>query len=546
MRSPIVPVVLALAARGADGAPRTVAIEAPRAATRFDPAEFVLRVTNPAAANPFTEVEVTARFERTDGARIRTTPVAVDGFCDDADGKVFRVRWSPEAEGEHRYRIAYRDPAGERAFEGAISVDKGASPGPVIADPRRPRHFIRKGTGEPFFHLGYTAYHLLDPGKSDADVRALIDGCAARGFNKIRFLLAGYPRDTDRRTSSDVEHGVPDFWKRPNYGAPPGSVLPLPAWEGEPHAYDFARFHLPHWRKVERAIRAMRAKGIVATVIFTIEKQNLPREYGRETPAEIRFYRYAVARLAAFDNVWWDLGNEHNEYRDPAWANAMGARVRGWDPYDRLASAHGYAEFRYADSPWAGFIITQQYGDERTVHDWALEYAAARKPYVNEEYGYEGDADKPGHRMDADWVRRCHWSIAMAGGYATYGDWGDDCAFYSGRIGRGKAPADLGRLKAFFEALPFADLEPSNSLASAGFCLARAPDIYLIYLPRGGATMIDLSAAAGRTFRVRWFDPRSGAWGDGGEVAGGARRELKSPAGGDTAALIDARPAGTP
>jgi len=538
MRSPIISVVLVLAARGADGASRAVAVEAPGSVKRFDPAEFVLRVTNPVAANPFTDVDVTARFEAPGGAR------GVDGFCDDPEGGLFRVRYSAEAAGEHRYRIEFRDPAGRQTFEGAIAVEEDARRGPVVADPRRPRHFVWKATGESFFHLGYTAYHLLDPGKSDADVLALIEWCAARGFNKIRFLLAGYPRDTDTRTSTDVEHGVPDPWKRPNYGAPPGSVLPLPAWEGEPHKYDFARFCVPHWRKADRAIRAMRARGIVATVIFTIEKQDLPREYGRDTPAEHRLYRYAVARLAAFDNVWWDLGNEHNEYRDTAWANAMGERVRAWDPYDRLASAHGYAEFLYADSPWAGFVITQQYGDERAVHDWVLKYAGAKKPYVNEEYGYEGDADKPGHRMDARWVRRCHWSIAMAGGYATYGDWGDDCAFYSGRIGHGKAPAALAHLKAFFEALPFADLAPADALVGDGFCLARAPEIYVVYLPRGAATTIDLSAAAGRSFRVRWFDPRTGATSDGGEVPGGAKRELKPPAGGDFAASLDARDAG--
>jgi hypothetical protein len=163
----------------------------------------------------------------------------------------------------------------------------------------------------------------------------------------------------------------------------------------------------------------MRERGIVATCIVTIEKQDLPQEYGRLTEHELRLYRYAIARLAAFDNVWWDLGNEHNEFRDAAWGDAMGAVVKALDPYDRLASAHAYAEFSYGGSAWADYIITQQYGDENAVHGWTLKYLPVPKPYVNEEYGYEGSFDKPGHGQNADWVRRNHWAIAM-GNFFTY------------------------------------------------------------------------------------------------------------------------------
>ncbi len=166
----------------------------------------------------------------------------------------------------------------------------------------------------------------------------------------------------------------------------------------------------------------MRERGIVATCILTIEKQNLPLEYGSLSDAEYRLYKYAVARLAAFDNVGWDLGNEHNEFRDVEWGNAMGAFIKAIDPFNRLTSAHAYANFLYPYAEWADFIITQHYGDEKTVHDWTLKHYSLPKPYINEEYGYEGGVDKPGHAQNSDWVRRTHWSIAMAGGYASYGD----------------------------------------------------------------------------------------------------------------------------
>ena len=205
----------------------------------------------------------------------------------------------------------------------------------------------------------------------------------------------------------------------------------MPAWQRQAHNYDFERFNVAHWQRVDRVVRLMRENGIVATCIIVIEKQNLPKELGIFTENEYRLYQYAVSRLAAFDNVWWDLGNEHNEYRDAAWGNKMGDFVKEKDPYKRLASVHAYADFFYNDSPWADFIITQQYGDVDSVHNWVLKYYDVPKPYVNEEYGYEGSIDKPvGHGMNSEWVRRCHWAIAMAGGYATYGDWSNGTSYF--------------------------------------------------------------------------------------------------------------------
>jgi hypothetical protein len=41
------------------------------------------------------------------------------------------------------------------------------------------------------------------------------------------------------------------------------------------------------------------------------------------------------------------------------------------------------------------------------------------------------------------------------------------------------------------------------------WCLTRPGEIYLVYLPSGGTTNLDLSGATGQ-FSVRWFDPRNG------------------------------------
>lgn len=493
-----------------------IKLEAPRAVGRFEPAEFVLRVAEPHFENPFTNVELIGRFATAGNS------VAVRGFADAQDGSVFRLRFCPNrADTVYTYEIVLRGPNVERRFEGRLRCEPSDRPGPVIVDREHPRHFVRAGTGGPFYHLGYTAYHLLDPSNTDEQIDELIRYCRREGFNKIRFLLTGYPRDFAEQTSHDEEHGVPDPWRAPNYGAAPGQVNPLPAWPGQPHHYDFSRFNVGHWQRVDRAVARLRDAGIVATCIFTIEKQGLPKELGALSEAEYRLYRYAIARLAAFDNVWWDLGNEHNEYRDRRWGAAMGAFVKSEDPYDRLLSAHAYKEFLYPDAGWADFIITQQYGDEQSVHDWVAKYLEVRKPYVNEEYGYEGEGKRnqkgqpnaPGHGQSGDWVRRCHWSIAMAGGYATYGDWsGGVSYFYMGEPGPGRGAKQLKHLRVFFEDLPFRELAIHDEWVTEGFCLAKPPEHYVFYLPRGGQARIDLTSAGAGPLKARWFDPRTGQW----------------------------------
>jgi hypothetical protein len=481
-----------------------IRFDGPASVARYDIAEFTVTIAQPRFANPFTDVELNAEFRGPDKRVAHVT-----GFCDSSDGSVFRLRFSPfVADAMYAYTVRLRASGLERMFKGELRSTASSAPGPVIVDPDHPKHFRYAGSGRGFYHVGYTAYHLLDPSRSDAQVDATIDYCARLGFNKIRFLLTGYPRDTAVRTSSDTEHGVPDAGKRWNYGALPDRMNPLPAWVGQPHSYDFSRFHLPHWKRVDRAIAKMRERGIVATAIITIEKQNLPQEYGRLTPAELRLYRYAAARLSAFDNVWFDLGNEHNEFRDTAWGDAMGHLLKAWDPHARLKSAHAYAEFAYSNSGWADYIITQQYGDEQKVYQWARKYADVPKPYVNEEYGYEGPLDKPGHLQSADWTRRLHWTIAMAGGYASYGDWSNGVAyFYMGDPGPGVAATQLRHLRTFFEALPFARMSPCGA-STSWMCAGLAPELYVYFFPSGVASAIDVPAAS----ETRWYDPRTGRW----------------------------------
>ncbi|MFN0074946.1 MAG: DUF5060 domain-containing protein [Prosthecobacter sp.] len=63
--------------------------------------------------------------------------------------------------------------------------------------------------------------------------------------------------------------------------------------------------------------------------------------------------------------------------------------------------------------------------------------------------------------------------------------------------------------------IPFAEMSSANALIgntkdnNDKYCFAKAGELYLVYLPNGGTTGLDLSAAKD-TFTLHWFNPREG------------------------------------
>jgi len=90
-------------------------------------------------------------------------------------------------------------------------------------------------------------------------------------------------------------------------------------------------------------------------------------------------------------------------------------------------------------------------------------------------------------------------------------------------------------LKFFTEnKVPFWDMKNADALVgnskndNSKYCLAKTGEVYVVYLPTGGSTMLDLTNAKGQ-FTVNWFNPRSG-----GSLVSGSVNQVQ---GGTTAAL---------
>jgi hypothetical protein len=140
--------------------------------------------------------------------------------------------------------------------------------------------------GAPYFQVGTTCYAWTH--QAEELQEQTLKTLAAAPFNKMRMCV--FPKSYTYNKNDPV-----------NY----------PFARGGEGKFDLSRFDPANWRNLERRIGDLRKLGIEADII-------LFHPYDRWGFAEMDdatddFYlRYAVARLAAYRNVWWSLANEYD------------------------------------------------------------------------------------------------------------------------------------------------------------------------------------------------------------------------------------------
>jgi hypothetical protein len=503
----------------------------------YDFAEVTLRPEPPVGGNPFTDAVVEGEFWPVKGG----IAVKVDGFCDSQDGSVYRIRFMPSQPGDYRYKVTLRHAGQAQSHDGAFTARRAHRRGQLRVDSKYPEHFIWAGTGDHYFWNGATTYYLMG-WEDDAVIRAAIDRLAALKVNRLRVLL--YGRNNDRPWGQPIK-STPQFklYLNPWLAARPDDV--------QNPGFDLTRFNVAFWQKYERMLRHARDRGVIISVIFFIGGQVLPRPFAAYSDDEQRYYCYAVARLAAFSNITWDLGNEHNFHREyPKWCDWMGPLVKEWDPYDHLLSAHNKI-YRTPGKTWNDMQLIQRWDgglNAFMLGERAKQAATGRViAQINEEYGYEDLWEKtPGQRA-ADTRRRCAWEIAMAGCYQTTGETANRGVGFPPDTGggwvSGRGDDSMTMLRGyanmvdFFTSFDWWRAEPRNDLVQApAMCLADTGRVYAVYLPQPRRVKVTLDGAL--SYRARSFNPRTGEWTKLADAAGPLWESPEPPGEGDWALLL--------
>jgi hypothetical protein len=490
----------------------------------YDFVEVTINVASPDAKNPFTDAVVEAQF----GKAGESKRLSVDGFCDSPDGSVFRVRFMPWSPGDFSYSITYRQGEFTKTYSGSIRAVEGHRRGPIRVDPQYPWHFIWEGTGEHYFFNGTTAFWLMG-WREERVINHSIERLHRLKINRIRVLVAG---------AANV------FWGEPVMTGQNFTMALRPWIAVAPESFDqpgidFTRFNILYWQKWERMLRFARDRDVIISAILDISTHTAQPAAGGED--ERRYIRYAVARLSAFSNLTYDLGDDLDSFRDEKWAHETGTLIEAWDPYKHLASSHPvYREHQDRASDWFGFTSIQNWS--RQQHALMLEEREIQKktgriiPQANEEYGYEDHYPHwapapPGD--SAEILRQTAWDIAMAGAYGTAGEscrrgtnvWPDS----GGGWINGRGDDTMVMLKGyehmvdFFTSFEWWKTEPHDELVSKGaYCLAKPGEIYAVYIPVrplcGNQEHFGYQEACGEvtiklepgTYDAKWFSATTG------------------------------------
>lgn len=458
----------------------------------YDYVEITATIEKPDAKNPFTDASLTGTFQTADGNK----GWKIEGFCDSPDGSIFRIRFMPEQPGKYTFQLNYKQSDWQMPFKGSLEVTGGHRRGTVAVDPEYPWHFIWSGSKEHFFFNGTTAYFLVG-WRDDRVINDSIERLHKLKVNRMRVLLEGAGATLGGLEPVDTGENF-TMMLRPWLAKAPNSF--------ENPCIDFTRFDVPYWQKWERMLRSARDRDMNISVVFYWEldrEPTSPKFAGSED--ERRYFRYAVARLSAFSNVTWDLGDDLDSYRDEKWAHEMGNQLMNWDPYHHLATSHPtHPGNQDRASPWFSFTSIQEWS--RRQHQIMLEQRELQVktgriiPQTNEEYGYEDHYPKWGPEPpgdDTDVLRRVAWDIAMAGAYGTAGEtvhrgvnyWPDT----GGGWLNGRGDDSMIMLKGyehmvdFFTSFEWWKTEPHDELINNGaYCLAKPGEIYAVYLPLRG------------------------------------------------------------
>lgn len=322
------------------------------------------------------------------------------------------------------------------------------------------------------------------------------------------------------------------------------------------------------------------------------EKQLPEALDGGKLGVERRLYcRELVARFGHALALNWNIGEENTQSTDEV--RDMVKFIHDTDPYKHPIVIHTFPpeqEMVYRPllgekSLLAGVSLQNSWkAAHQSTLKWRRESAAAGRPWVvaNDEQnpaglgvppdpGYKGhdgfavEKELKGTAAEGNFKTKPYtmhdirkltlWGSLMAGGagveyYFGYQLPENDLVAQDFRS-RDKS-WDYCRIALNFfrdEKIPFAEMQSANALISnakddnSKFCFAKPGQFYLVYLPSGGTTDLDLSGANG-TFTVKWFNPRTGgALADGSvkSVTAGGKVALGAPpadAGEDWVVLI--------
>jgi len=338
--------------------------------------------------NPFVDYDIKGVFQG------KNEQVEVDGFYD-GDG-LYKMRFMPSFVGEYSFKIygSFSD----QTFAGKFTVTPASqnNHGPVRV--AYTYHFAYED-GTPYYPVGTTCYAWTHQ-KPELQEKTL-ETLKNSAFNKIRFCI--FPKHYVYNQHEPLTY--------PYQGTPDNKNL------------DFQRFNQEHFRLIERRIQDLMDLGIEADLIVMhpYDRWGFSQMSAEEDDL---YWKYVIARFAAYRNVWWSLANEYDVMHSKTlkdwerYAEIICAK----DPYNHMRSIHNCFSLYDFTRPWITHCSIQRidlYKTAESVSEWRERY---KKPVIVDEMCYEGNIEYGWGNISGQELVRRFWEATCRGGYATHGE----------------------------------------------------------------------------------------------------------------------------
>jgi hypothetical protein len=527
--------------------------------------DVVLTFTGPPASesgdtNPFLDFRLQVTFRQDDRQYVVPGYFAADGHAAETSataGNKWRVHFCPDAPGRWSYRASFHTgpqialhhdppmgtPVAGDGDNGTFTVSPTDKRPPDFRGRGRLRYvgqhylqfagdgswFLKGGADSPENFLAYFEFdgagdgviiprdaqgeakrvpvHRYAPHAKDwrpgdpawqggkgKNIIGALNYLAGRGMNSVYFLTMNVAGDGD------------DVWP----------------WTTKDERYRFDCSKLDQWDIV---FAHMDRLGLLLHVV-TQETENDQLLDGGELGVQRRlYYREMVARFGHHLAITWNLGEENTNSDQQR--QAFAAFLRSCDPYDHPVVVHTYpGEYDKVYDPLLGSPHFEgpslQMGEMSLTHaetrKWITRSAARGRKWIvcldeigPADVGVKPDADDPRH----DQVRhQALWGNLMAGGAGC--EWYFGYKFPNNDLGcedwRSRERLwDLTRyaLEFFSQHLSFVEMTSLDAAVTGvpAYCFAKPGEVYAVYLPGGGAAVLDLGPG---TYSVRWYNPRAG------------------------------------
>lgn len=356
--------------------------------------------------NPFTDYNISAAFTSKNECK------CVDGFYD--GNGIYKVRFMPSFAGNYSFEI--KGSFSKDTVNGEFTVGEASKEnhGPVRV--ANTYHFAYED-GTPYYSIGTTCYvwTLQAEELQEKTLKTLKDSA----FNKIRFCI--FPKHYDYNLREPISY--------PYEGTPmDNSVLTKDNFLDyvgcpEGNHWDYKRFNTAHFQAFEKRVRDLMDLGIEADIIVMHPYDRWGfSQMSRE--CDDLYWKYVIARLSAYRNVWWSIANEYDllpEKTIEDWEH-YAKIVCEKDAYNHLRSIHNCKPFYDYSRPWITHCSMQRqdvYKSGEFTGEWRTRY---QKPIVLDEIAYEGNLQHGWGNISGQELVRRFWETTCRGGYAGHGE----------------------------------------------------------------------------------------------------------------------------